>query len=69
MKAYNRVLVCIINRVYVLLHVPVHNVGAAGSSPVNLTKSSVHNGFKLWTLNFFVLRFLLCKEPVLCLLF
>lgn len=57
MKAYNRVLICIINRAYVLLHVPVHNVGAAGSSPVIPTKSSVHNGFKLWTLNFFCITF------------
>lgn len=67
MKAYN--MICVINRACVLLHVPAHNVRDVGSSPVNLTKSSVHNGFKLWTLNFFVLRFLLCKEPVLCLLF
>ena len=25
---------------------------AAGSSPVTRTKSSVHNGFELWTLDF-----------------
>ena len=28
---------------------------AAGSSPVTSTISSVHNGFELWTLDFFVI--------------
>ena len=28
---------------------------AAGSSPVTWTISSVHNGFELWTLDFFVI--------------
>ena len=30
-------------------------VEAAGSSPVTQTISSVHNGFELWTLDFFVI--------------
>ena len=31
-------------------------VEAAGSSPVTQTMSSVHNGFQLWTLDFFMLK-------------
>ena len=36
----------------------------AGSSPVARTISSVHNGLKLWTLDFYALMY----EQVVCLL-
>ena len=36
----------------------------AGSSPVARTISSVHNGFQLWTLDFFALMY----EQAVCLL-
>ena len=33
----------------------VRDEGAAGSNPVTSTISSVHNGFELWTLDFFAI--------------
>ena len=48
----------------------VRDQEASGSNPDTPTISSVHNGFELWTLDFFVISsFFVMYEQVLCLLF
>ena len=50
--------------------VMVRDQEASGSNPDTPTISSVHNGFELWTLDFFVISsFFVMYEQVLCLLF
>ena len=41
-----------------------HNPEVVGSSPASATISSVHNGFQLWTLDFYALMY----EQAVCLL-
>ena len=52
----------------------IWDVDAAGSNPVTPTISSVHNGFQLWALDFFILKLLFSfldyvSEQVFLLLF